>query len=69
MFTGNTEAAFANYRLWESIGFIIAFAYSSYLYTYIKIYIAMGVLIVGMFMYSIVEVTHRRNAKEVNISG
>ncbi|CAC5397843.1 Protein unc-93 homolog A [Mytilus coruscus] len=33
LFTNNTEAAFANYRLWESIGFILAFAWSGILVT------------------------------------
>ena len=28
LFPNNEEAAFSNYRLWESVGFIIAFAYT-----------------------------------------
>ena len=31
LFPESEEAAFSNYRLWESVGFIIAFAYTSYI--------------------------------------
>ena len=29
LFRRNKEAAFSNYRLWESLGFVIAYAYST----------------------------------------
>ena len=31
IFPAQEEAAFSNYRLWESLGYAIAFAYSGYL--------------------------------------
>lgn len=62
LFNDNPEAAFANYRLWESIGFIVAFGYSSYICTDIKLYICIVVLTIGMVMYGLTEVLHRRNA-------
>ncbi|KAJ8302902.1 hypothetical protein KUTeg_019298 [Tegillarca granosa] len=53
LFTNSTEAGFANYRLWESTGFIIAFAYSDFLPTKIKLYICLSTLMVGMIGYTI----------------
>ncbi|NWS00869.1 UN93A protein, partial [Motacilla alba] len=55
LFEKNKEAAFANYRLWESIGFVIAFAYSTKLQVYIKAYIVLSVLVLSMVTYGAVE--------------
>ena len=63
LFTKNTEAAFANYRLWESLGFIMAFAWSGFLVTYIKLGLCLCSLGVGMFFYVMVEIQDRRNKK------
>jgi len=70
LFSDTTEAAFANYRLWESIGFIIAFAYGNFLRTDIKIYFTMGWLTVGMALYAVVEfMFQRQNSGKADISG
>ncbi|XP_045191368.1 protein unc-93 homolog A-like [Mercenaria mercenaria] len=61
LWTKDSEAAFANYRLWESLGFIIAFACQNFLCTNVKIYICMGFLCVGMMLYGVVEIAHRRD--------
>ncbi|XP_060063155.1 protein unc-93 homolog A-like [Ylistrum balloti] len=63
LFTKSTEAGFANYRLWESFGFIMAFGYSAHLQTKIKMYVAMAWLVIGMLMYSFVEFGDRRAKK------
>ncbi|XP_072499984.1 protein unc-93 homolog A-like [Notamacropus eugenii] len=55
LFVKNKEAAFANYRLWESLGFVIAFGYSTFLCVNIKLYIVLGVLILSMVTYGAVE--------------
>nr|XP_006122982.1 protein unc-93 homolog A isoform X1 [Pelodiscus sinensis]XP_006122983.1 protein unc-93 homolog A isoform X1 [Pelodiscus sinensis]XP_025040355.1 protein unc-93 homolog A isoform X1 [Pelodiscus sinensis] len=55
LFEKHKEAAFANYRLWESLGFVIAFGYSTFLHVYIKLYIVLAVLVVAMVMYGVVE--------------
>jgi hypothetical protein len=55
LFPGNEEAAYGNYRIWRSVGFILAYAYSPYLCTSTKIYILLALLIVGMFGYIIIE--------------
>ncbi|XP_030355927.1 protein unc-93 homolog A isoform X3 [Strigops habroptila] len=55
LFEKHKEAAFANYRLWESLGFVIAFAYSTKLQVYIKLYILLSVLVLSMVTYGAVE--------------
>lgn len=55
LFEKHKEAAFANYRLWESLGFVIAFGYSTKLQVYIKLYILLAVLALSMVMYGAVE--------------
>ncbi|XP_053401423.1 protein unc-93 homolog A-like [Mercenaria mercenaria] len=69
LFSDNPEAAFANYRLWESIGFIFAFGYSSFICTDIKLYICIAVLSVGMVLYACTEILHRKkNCQSVDIT-
>jgi len=58
-----TPAAFANFRLWQSLGFVIPFAYSNFLCTDVKLYILMAMLILGVAGYIIVEYTHRSAAE------
>ncbi|XP_069657456.1 protein unc-93 homolog A [Haliaeetus albicilla] len=55
LFEKHKEAAFANYRLWESFGFVIAFGYSTKLQVYIKLYILLSVLVLSMVTYGAVE--------------
>ncbi|XP_040409201.1 protein unc-93 homolog A isoform X2 [Cygnus olor] len=55
LFEKHKEAAFANYRLWESCGFVIAFGYSTTLQVYIKLYILLAVLVLSMVTYGVVE--------------
>ncbi|XP_065112342.1 protein unc-93 homolog A [Paramisgurnus dabryanus] len=55
LFSKNKEAAFANYRMWESLGFVIAFAYSTYICLSTKIYIVLAVLALTMVTYLYVE--------------
>jgi hypothetical protein len=52
---GNEEAAFSNYDLWISLGFIVGFAYSFVLCTDLKIYVVLGILLLGMVAYLILE--------------
>ena len=55
IFNSNTEAAYSNLMMWESLGFAIAFAYSSFLCTDTKLYILTCTLIVGMTGYVATE--------------
>ncbi|KAA8582854.1 hypothetical protein FQN60_015400, partial [Etheostoma spectabile] len=49
------EAAFANYRMWESLGFVIAFAYSTFICLEYKLYILLSVLLLTAVTYPVVE--------------
>ncbi|MBN3314452.1 UN93A protein, partial [Atractosteus spatula] len=61
LFHEHKEAAFANYRLWESVGFVIAFAYSNFICLDIKLYVLIGVLVVSMALYGLVEYKEYKN--------
>ncbi|XP_039251352.2 protein unc-93 homolog A-like [Styela clava] len=63
LFFNRQEESFANYRLWESIGFVIAFAYQSFICVYIKLYVLLSFLIVGMSLYLAVEFLEKRRDK------
>uniref|UniRef100_G3NU85 Protein unc-93 homolog A n=1 Tax=Gasterosteus aculeatus TaxID=69293 RepID=G3NU85_GASAC len=55
LFSRDKEAAFANYRMWESLGFVIAFAYSTFICLEYKLYILLAVLLLTAITYPIVE--------------
>ena len=55
LFSDHSEAAFSNYRMWESVGFIVSLSYSPFLCVYMKIYILIGALIAGLLGYFVVE--------------
>ncbi|XP_070596376.1 protein unc-93 homolog A isoform X3 [Erythrolamprus reginae] len=66
LFEKHKEAAFANYRLWESLGFVIAFGYSTFLSVAIKLYILLTVLIVAMVLYGAVEYLESKVSTETH---
>lgn len=55
LFPGRQEAAFANFRLWESVGYIIAYLISPHFRTSTKTYILFVLMFIGTFCYFIVE--------------
>lgn len=55
LFSDQKGAAFANYRLWESLGCAVSFALSNFICVEIKLYILTVVLILGIGLYAIVE--------------
>ncbi|XP_068199315.1 protein unc-93 homolog A [Antennarius striatus] len=61
LFPKDKEAAFANYRMWESLGFVIAFAYSTFLCLEYKLYILLAVLLLTVITYPIVEYYEHKN--------
>ncbi|CAL8144817.1 unnamed protein product [Orchesella dallaii] len=63
LFPQEEEPSFSNYRLWESLGFIIAYVFSNVLCIKIKLFIMLAVLITGMLGYFIVEVLERKRQK------
>lgn len=56
LFRAEEEAAFANFKLWESVGFSLAFGYSIFLCVTDKIYILLTFLILGISGYITVEI-------------
>lgn len=64
LFRRNKEAAFSNYRLWESAGFVIAYAYATTLCTKMKLYILLAVLTLGCIGYVIVEILYRKKVSQ-----
>ncbi|VVC39706.1 Ion channel regulatory protein, UNC-93,Major facilitator superfamily domain [Cinara cedri] len=65
LFRRNKEAAFSNYRLWESAGFVVAYAYSTHLCARKKLYVMGVVLCVGFVGYIIVEIRHSIKARRL----
>ncbi|XP_071443973.1 UNC93-like protein [Hetaerina americana] len=63
LFRRNKEAAFSNFRLWESAGFVVAYAYSTHLCARMKLYVMMVVLSLGIAGYVAVEALHRRRLR------
>ncbi|XP_029966647.1 protein unc-93 homolog A [Salarias fasciatus] len=55
LFPRDKEAAFANYRMWESLGFVTAFAYSTFLCLEYKLYILLSFLLLTLVTYPVVE--------------
>ena len=55
LFANDEEAAFSNYRLWESTGFIIAFILQTQVCILTKLYVLLAVIIAGMCGYFIIE--------------
>jgi hypothetical protein len=64
LFPNNEEAAFSNYRLWESLGFAVAYAYSTFFCTNAKLWILVGVLILGMGGYYGVEFIEKKKSSK-----
>ncbi|KAK7806865.1 hypothetical protein U0070_026757 [Myodes glareolus] len=64
LFEEKKEAAFANYRLGEALGFVIAFGYSSFLCVRTKLYILLSILSLTITAYGAVEYLESRAASE-----
>ncbi|XP_064472636.1 protein unc-93 homolog A-like [Ornithodoros turicata] len=67
IFVDSRNAAFANYRLWESTGFIIMFALQSVLRFYVKVIGLMLSLLVGIVGYLVIEF-HKSAARTPNFA-
>lgn len=69
IFPGQSEAAFSNYRLWESVGFIITFACSTALCIDSKIIIVLVFISIGLVGYFSIEVIERRGGLKKDNQG
>ena len=63
LFANDEEAAFSNYRLWESAGFILAFILQTQVCILSKLYVLIGVITAGMIGYFLIEISQRRTKK------
>ncbi|GIY05250.1 protein unc-93 homolog A [Caerostris extrusa] len=68
LFRSEEEAAYSNYRLWESVGFAIAFGYSTFLCVASKLSILILFLFVGIVGYTAVEIRFSRAKHSYDIS-
>lgn len=69
IFPGQSEAAFSNYRLWESVGFIITFATSTALCIHSKIVIVLVFISIGFCGYLCIEVIERLGGLKKDMEG
>ena len=63
IFPDTAEAAFSNYRLWESLGYAIGFINAELMCLRHKVDLLLGVLTVGMLGYLAIELLERRRAR------
>jgi hypothetical protein len=52
--------------MWESIGYTLAFAYSSYICTNVKLYILLSVLGAGMIGYTVIEIKEHKRQRNIS---
>ncbi|XP_042887688.1 UNC93-like protein [Penaeus japonicus] len=69
IFPGQSEASFSNYRLWESLGFVIAYACSTVLCVDSKVVILLVFLLSGILGYYVIEVVERRGGLKKDREG
>ena len=68
-FNTSTDAAFSNFRVWEALGFAIAYGYQSFLSTRVKLYILMGVISISYIGYTWLElIASSDQSKKMKIS-
>ncbi|KAM3861461.1 protein unc-93 homolog A-like [Diretmus argenteus] len=60
-FPRDKEAAFAYYRIWESLGYAISFAYSTFICLETKLYILLAVLLLTTVTWPILEYWEYKN--------
>ena len=66
LFENDEEAAFSNYRLWESTGFIIAFVLQTQVCIEAKLYVLLAGITAGMIGYFAIEINERRQKRWSN---
>ncbi|XP_026477217.1 UNC93-like protein [Ctenocephalides felis] len=60
LFPGREEAAYSNFRLWEAVGSIVTYGYSTFLRTDIKLYILLLVIWIGIVGYVTTELSIKK---------
>lgn len=65
VFPNEAAAAFSNYRLWESLGFVVAYIYGNRICVDAKLWVISAFLVCGMAGYLIVEWIIWKNPPEL----
>ena len=69
LFASDEEAAFSNYRLWESMGFLVAFiTQASGVCVFPKLILTLCIIFVAMVGYFILEVMEHKEMPSSDIS-
>jgi len=63
LFENDEEAAFSNYRLWESAGFIISFVLQTQVCVYTKLCVLLAVIVCGMTGFLAIEALEFRKKR------
>ena len=67
LFASQEEAAFSNYRLWESMGFLLAFiTQAAGLCVYPKLILALFFLASAMIGYAVLEFTEKKQKQTIH---
>lgn len=64
LFPGNEEAAFSVFRFIESIGSVAAYAISPLICMKVKLWIMIGIILLGIGGYSFVEYSDKEKGRE-----
>ena len=64
VFSSNQEPAYANLRMFQALGFTIAYVYSKFLCEYFKLYIAAGFVVGAVILQTVVEIRVKRSDKK-----
>ena len=64
LFESDEEAAFSNYRLWESLGFIFAYVLQTQVCVFSKLWAVLIVLGCGMVGYLYIELQEWRKSRQ-----
>jgi len=67
LFENDEEAAFSNYRLWESVGFIISFILQTQVCVYTKLWVLVGIISAGMSGFATIEMLEWKKKRNINI--
>ena len=65
LFESDEEAAFSNYRLWESLGFIFAYILQTQICIYTKLWVVLAVLFTGLAGYLTIEAMERKRKAKI----
>merc|ERR1711997_14707 len=66
LFESDEEAAFSNYRLWESLGFIFAYILQTQVCIHAKLWVVLVVLFIGLGGYLAIEMSEKKKKEKAS---